>query len=258
MATKKAVVKKDQPLALPEDLIVPEGAGLEDADRDSYAIPFLTILQKTSPQADADHESYIEGSKPGQFLDTVANALLDSEKEDLNIIPVFYRRAFIEWKTRDDGGGFIGEHTVAEANNMAWERTDKGDILPNGHQIVDTRYHYVILVRADGLLQPMVLTMTSTQVKKSKRLVSDLDLQMRSAGLQATFQTKYKISTVGESNEHGTWRGWNITRSGLVDDQLQLNQAVNFYKAIKSGEVKEATDSLSPDGATGDDADPEF
>jgi hypothetical protein len=258
MAASKSVAKKDeQALALPEDLVVPEGAGLEAADADSYAIPFLTILQKTSPQADADHEAYIEGAKPGMFLDTVAQELLDGDKEDLNIIPVFYRRAFIEWKTRDDGGGFIQEHSVAEANEMTWERTDKGDILPNGHQIVDTRYHYVILLRGDGSMQPMVITMTSTQVKKSKRLVSDLDLQMRALKLRATFQTKYKISTVGESNEHGTWRGWNIARSGLVDDQEQLNAAVSFYKAIKSGDVKEATDSLDPAGAPAAD-DPSF
>lgn len=257
MAGKQAAKTKDQALALPEDLDLPAGAGLEEADRDSYAIPFLTILQKTSPQADADHEAFIKGSRPGMFLDTVAQELLDSEKEELSIVPVFYRRAFIEWKTRDDGGGFVGEHTVAEANTMNYERTEKGDMLPNGHQIVDTRYHYVILVRGDGRLQPMVITMTSTQVKKSKRLVSDMDLQMTANNLKATFQTKYKISTVGESNEHGTWRGWVVARNGLVDDQAQLNAAINFYQAIKSGEVKEATDSLDPTGTTDPD-DPTF
>lgn len=247
--TKKAVATKAaQALALPEDLIIPDGAGLEEADRDSYAIPFLSILQKTSPQADPDHEAYIDGAKAGQFLDTVAQDLLDGEKEDLNIIPVFYRRAFIEWKTRDDGGGFVAEHNVADAIHMDTERGEKGDILPNGNQLVDTRYHYVILVRADGALQPMVLTMTSTQVKKSKRLNSDLDLQIRGLNLKATFQTIYKVTTIGESNEHGTWRGWHISRNGLVTEQAQLDAAVGFYKAIKSGEVKEATDSLATAG----------
>ena len=257
---KKAVTTKAaQALALPEDLIVPEGAGLEEADRDSYAIPFLSILQKTSPQADPDHEAFIDGAKAGQFLDTVAQDLLDGEKEDLNIIPVFYRRAFIEWKTRDDGGGFVAEHSVADALSMPTERGEKGDILSNGNQLVDTRYHYVILVRANGTLQPMVLTMTSTQVKKSKRLNSDLDLQIRGQGLKATFQTLYKIATIGESNEHGTWRGWHISRNGLVNKQAQLDAAVGFYKAIKSGDVKEATDSLDTSGSTDNSGgDPEF
>lgn len=261
MAQKKAVSKKEETaLALPEDLVVPEGAGLEEADRDSFAIPFLAILQKMSPQADADHEAYIDGAKPGQFLDTVANEPLDAEKEKLAIIPVFYRRAFVEWIPRDgnSGGGYVGEHTVAEAGEMKWERDDLNrDILIEGtprgmpgNQIVDTRYHYVILVRGDGMLQPMVIAMSSTQVKKSKRLMSDMDLLIRSKGLKASFQLKYAIKTVSESNEHGTWRGWEITRDGLVAEQDHLDAAIGFYKAIKAGEVKEATDSLDPTGAS--------
>jgi len=260
-SSEKAVTKAAATaLALPADLIVPKGAGLEHADAESFAIPFLVILQKGTPQADEDNEAYLEGAKQGMFLDTVANVYYDGVAENLGIIPVFYRRAFIEWKP--ERGGFVQEHSVAEAADMTWNRDEDGrDILPNGNQIVDTRYHYVILIRGDGALQPMVITMTSTQVKKSKRLNSDLDLQIRSNGLAATFQTKYKIETVAESNEHGTWRGWNITRAGLVEDQDQLDAAVSFYKAIKSGEVKEATDSLTPTGAAASDAgatDPAF
>ena len=259
----KAPAKKgDTALALPEDLVVPEGAGMEEADRDSFAIPFLAILQKMSPQADADHEAYIDGAKPGMFLDTVANEPLDPEKEKLTIIPVFYRRAFVEWIPRDgnSGGGYVGEHTVAEAGELKWERDDLNrDILEhNGNQIVDTRSHYVIVIREDGLLQPMVIAMSSTQVKKSKRLMSDMDLLIRSKGLKASFQLKYAINTVSESNEHGTWRGWEITRDGLVDEQDHLDAAIGFYQAIKAGEVKEATDSLDPAGASEGDTDPAF
>lgn len=245
-------------LALPEDLVVPPGAGLEDADRDSYAIPFLLILQKTSPKADPDHEAYMAEAKPGMLLDSVADELIDCDKDDVLIIPVYYRRAFIEWKTREDGGGFVGEHSVEEAAEMKWNRDDNGrDILENGNQIVDTRYHYVILVRGDSI-QPMVITMASTQVKKSKKLNSDLDTQMRASGLRATFQTLYKVRTVGESNEHGTWRGWEIKRAGLVENADQFNAAIEFYKAIKSGEVKEATDSLDPAGEATEEGNPSF
>ena len=127
----KAVSKKEeQAMALPEDLVLPKGAGLEGADRDSFAIPFLVILQKGTPQADADHEEYIEGSKPGMLLDTVANELIDTDQELVEAIPVFYRRAFIEWKTREDGGGFVSEHSVEDAAKMSYSRDEKNrDIL---------------------------------------------------------------------------------------------------------------------------------
>jgi len=255
---KDVAKKPEQPLALPEDLVVPDGAGMEEADRDSFAIPFLQILQKVSPQVDPDDEAYIDGAKAGMFFDSVTTECLDSEKSELNVIPVFYRCAFVEWKTRDDGGGFVKEHSVDEAADLSFERDEKNrDMLPNGNQIVDTRYHYVILVTED-LMRPMVITMSSTQVKKSKRWMSDMDLQVRSLGLKSTFQTRYKIGTIGESNEHGTWRGWNITRNGLVAKQEELDSAISFYKAIKSGEVKEATDSLDPSSATVEAGEPQF
>jgi hypothetical protein len=247
----KAVKKSDKnkgSMVLPDDIELPKAAGLEDADRDSYAIPFLVILQKTSPKADPDHEAYVNGAQAGMLLDTVSDIIMDPEKEDIIIIPVFFRRAFIEWKTREDGGGFIGEHSLAEAAEMKWERTDKGDILENGNQIVDTRYHYVILVRKTSI-QPMVITMTSTQVKKSKRLNGDMANIVRSEGLRAIFELQYQITTVKESNEHGTWRGWQINRAGKVDNQDHFDAALEFYQAIKSGEVKEATETLN-------DADP--
>lgn len=253
---KEVAKKNDQAIVLPAGFDIPDGAGLEDADRDSFAIPFLAVLQKTSPQADADHEAYIDGSKPGMLLDTVANDLIDPEKEDVKIIPCFYRRAFIEWKTRNEGGGFVREHSVVDAENLLKQSSrneSNQDILPNGNQIVDTRYHYVILVRGDGNLQPMVITMSSTQVKKSKRLNSDLKLQTDAGVLRATFQRLYKVKTVTESNEHGSWRGWDIKRDELVADQTQFDTAFKFYQAIKSGEVKEATDSLNPDGAVADE-----
>lgn len=260
MAESKSVTKKDdQALALPEDLVVPEGAGLEDADRDSYAIPFLTILQKMSPQVDDDDPARIPGAKAGMFYDTVSETCIDPEDGLPEIIPVYYRRAFIEWKPNREG--FVQEHSVEEAAQMRWERSEDGkDVLPNGNEIVDTRYHYIILIH-NGQLSPMVITMSSTQVKKSKRLCSDMDLQVRALKLKATFQLKYTINTVSESNDQGSWRGWDIDRAGVVADQEQLDAAISFYKAIKAGEVKEATDSLATgdgEAAANDGSEPAF
>ena len=263
-AKKEVAAAGGNALALPEDLQLPPGAGLEAADADSFAIPFLLILQKTSPKADPDHEAYVEGAKVGMLLDSVADEFFDPADEEAQIIPVYYRRAFIEWQTRDNGGGFVAEHAVEDAVGMKWERNDVGeDILPNGNAIVDTRYHYVILLRGK-IRKPMVITMTSTQVKYSKRLNSDMETLLTAEGLQATFQLKYSIKTVGESNKHGTWRSWEIRRAGKVESQEELDAAVKFYKAIKSGSVKEATDSLDTADNTTEsssdngDKDPEF
>lgn len=249
MASRAVAKATTTALAIPDEFKAAGRMGLEEADSESFAVPFLMILQKMSPQADPDSEAYIEGAKAGMLYDTVTSEVIDPDKEDVFILPVFYKRSFVEWKTREDGGGFVAEHPVESGINLKATRDGSKDILPNGHQIVDTRAHYVVVCRAGQAPAPMLLSLSSTQVKKSKRLNSDLDLQMRSQGLQATFQLKYKVTTVPESNEHGSWRGWKFERVGLVDTQDEFDTALAFYKALRAGEVKVAHDSLATAGA---------
>lgn len=248
MSKSKAVAKAENTaIAIPEDVQLPDHAGLEHADSESFAIPFLQILQKGSPQCDDDDPNYNEDAKPGMLIDTVAEEIIDLEQEVVEIIPVSYARTFTEWALREAGGGFKGEYDVPTGLEMlkTTVRDEKNrDVLPNGNQIVDTRKHYIIAIRGDGLMMPMLITMASTQLKKSKRLNSDCDLQMRAHGLKATFQLKYKLGTVGESNDKGSWKGWKIERAGFVEDQDQFDAALAFFKSIQAGEVKEATDSL--------------
>lgn len=245
-------------LTLPEDLPFDDmDDGMEAADRDSYAIPFLVVLQKGTPQADPDNEAYIDGAKAGMLYDSVSGQVMDPAAEDIFIIPCFFRRAFVEWRTREEKGGFVAEHDPVEGARLlkSSERDDKNrDMLPNGNQLVDTRYHYVVLVRGD-VLAPMVITMSSTQVKNSKRLMSDLRLLKDSGQIKHTVQVMYQVSTVTESNEHGTWRSWKIQRAGFVSDQKQLETAAKFYQAIKAGEVREATETIDSSGGAASTSD---
>ena len=51
------------------------GAGFEEANSDSYAIPFLQILQKMSDQTDPEHASHIKGAKAGMFANLTTGKL---------------------------------------------------------------------------------------------------------------------------------------------------------------------------------------
>lgn len=242
-------------LAIPDEIDLPQGAGLEEADHSAYAIPFLRLLQKGSPVADPDSDAYVEGTKAGMIYNTVSGEVLNPEKEDLQFIPVFYRRAFVEWKPRDlgggGGGGFVQEYPVAEGEQLMRQTTldDKNrDILPNGNQLNDTRYHYVILLAAGDML-PAVISMDRTQIKRSKRWCSSMNQEVQAKALKATFQLSYKVETESQSKDGNTWRIWDVKSPTLVAEQSQLNAAIEFYKAIKSGAVKEAIDTLEEEGA---------
>ena len=70
--------KKDEVVARKEsagamvaaiDFAADDGMGTEGADKDSFAIPFLSILQPLSPQV----AEGAEGAKAGRFINSVTN-----------------------------------------------------------------------------------------------------------------------------------------------------------------------------------------
>ena len=133
----KAVAKKAQPKApaLANQFEEFADQGYEEADRDAFAIPFLSILQSGSPQCKKSEGEYIEGAQEGMFFNTVSNEVVDPEKVPCYLIPCHYSRAFVEWQPRETGGGFVAQHSVEvaarwDADNVVVEITDDGPGFP--------------------------------------------------------------------------------------------------------------------------------
>jgi len=226
-----------------------EDAGMEQADAESFAIPFLRILQSNSPQASKSNGKFIKGAEEGFLYNTVSQDVLDTSDEKLHLVPVYFRRAFMEWKPRggDGGGGYVAEHdpvTGAELLRTA-ERDDKNhDILPNGNELSDTRYHYVMLVRADGSFEPLLITMERSQLKNSKRLNTDVNNKRKAKGVPGP-ALMYSVGVASESKDDNSWWGWDIKYDGLVQDQALFDAAIEFQEQIRAGKTKDATDSLA-------------
>ena len=258
MTSKKEIQTSNEGAALtiPDDML-PDGAGLENADSASFATPFMRLLQKGSPQADPDSESFIDGTKAGMLYDTISGEVIDPEKERVQFIPVAYRRVFCEWVPRnetdaDGRSGFIEEYSSVEGEELMRQTkvNDKNrDILPNGHELSDTRIHYVVVVRENGMFYPGVITMERTHVKRSRRWFSDMNKQVTARGLRATCQLLYTVGSEPQQKDNNTWRIWDIKAPTLVSDQNQLNAAIKFYKAFEKGAVS-SVDQEPGDQAT--------
>ncbi len=54
------------------------------------------------------------------------------------------------------------------------------------------------------------------------------------------FSRKYRVTTVPESNDKGSWYGWKIVVGEQVEDVVLYNAAKSFRDAVISGEAKEA------------------
>lgn len=242
------------------DFAADAGMGTEGADKDSFAIPFLSILQPLSPQI-ADGK---EGAKPGKFINSVTEEMLD----EVRIVPVAFQRRFLRWQPREKGGGYKGDFSPIDVETGKVEGLQKGDdgryyiggTNPKEHdQLKDTRNHFVLLVRPDGSWSQALISMSSTQIKKSKRLLSLIQgVQMTAPNGSRfnppSFSHIYLCKSVKEQNDMGTWFGWDIHTEGPVQDADLYAAAKAFHAAVSSGKVEVAPPVSDDEGAaSGDD-----
>jgi len=254
MATSKNEVAevKNTSVALMSMYEEDVGGGFEQADKDAYAIPFLSILQAGSPQVKKSDGAYIKGAEEGFLFNSVTQDVVNGE-DGVEVIPCYYMRRFVRWGARDAGGGFKGEFLPTDPL-LAQAKEVDGKLLladPSGafnpktsDILVDTRNHYVLVVTEQGYT-PALISISSTQIKKSRQWMSKMDgIKLRRAdGSMFTapmFSHKYRLSTVPESNDKGSWYGWKVETAGMVDDPAMYQAAKSFRDAVGAGEVKTA------------------
>ena len=223
------------------DMTADAGKGLEGADKDSYAMPFLVVLQGLSPQI----VNGMEGAKPGMFINTITEEV----SKEVLIIPCAFQRSFLRWAPRDDGGGFKGSYSPVEVEGGQLEGLHKDDDtgLPmiGDDSLSDTRIHYVLLQNAKGSWKPAVLSLSRTQLKKSKRfmsLIAGIELphpdDPEATYNPASYSHSYRLTTVKEENNKGSWHGIAIEISDLIADPKLYAEARALSEQVNAGAVK--------------------
>lgn len=235
------------------------GKGFENVDKESLAIPFLSVLQKGSAQVDEEDGEYIEGAKPGMFYNTVTGELFDG-KEGVTFIPAAYSRRFIHWGARgSQESGYKGDMTPEEAAAAV----QRGEVIkveqrlyypgPGGEvndkcaTLVDTRNHFGVVITKKGDCMPCLLSLSSTQIKSSKRLMTICE-NARIAGRDGNkikpplYANKLHLTTFGESNDKGSWHAIKVASDGIVDpsnplDVEAFNMAKDFHNTVMAGEA---------------------
>jgi hypothetical protein len=247
VATTEVAVKETAGALAVIDFAADSGAGFEEADSSSYAIPFLRMLQATSDQCKKTQPEYIKGSEEGDMLNTVTGKLYKGD-DGVVVIPVHYAHKYNLWVP--NRGGYRGSWTVSEYEKNQKQKitiqTPNGPIEAEGDMegnvITDTREHYCIVVEPDGGYNMVLLPMASTQLKKSKKwmtLMSGIRIQGQPAPM---FSQMYLINPVGESNDKGSWSGLNITHLKQVDSVELYQAAKNFREMVRSGAAKAAVE----------------
>ena len=231
--------KKKTDVALASMFEQDANTAIGEMGAEDYALPFLRVLGQLSPETNKRDAKYVEGAEPGMIFNTVTKQAYDGV-EGVNVIPCGYKREYVEWSDRGEGTSApVAIHSVASGIiNDATRGADYKDRLPSGNYLENTASYFVMLPD----MQQALITMKSTQLKVSRSwnsMMNSIKLQGKN-GLftPAAYSHVYKLSTVQQSNDKGTWFGWNIEKVGPVQDKNMYEAAKQFASSVSNVQVK--------------------
>ena len=239
MTKTDVAVKKENAVALASMFEEDAHSGFEGMGQEDFALPFLRLLTNTSPEV-----GEVEGAMPGMIYNTVTGELYDGKK-GIEVIPVAYVRQYIEWAPRGSGSGAPVQMYPATSDVLSRTHREPGDnkdYLDNGNYVENTANHYVMVINSEGTPEPALITMKSTQLKKSRKWNSMMQ-SVKMAGKNGLFtppmySQMYRLTTVPESNDKGKWFGWEVERIGPIEDASIYQAAQAFATSVNAGEVK--------------------
>lgn len=233
------------------------GAGMENITREEFKIPLVRILQSNSPQCKPVEGGGIEGAKADMILNTATGEMYDG-KAGMGFIPVFRDHNFVEYITRDDGGGFVGMYQP-EDPFIAKLRGDQGsfgklkhynDTVKKATEIAETFYLFGLLMPdADTVIQGVV-PFVSTQISKYQSFVTRYLGVVYPNGEGAKVRPplwahEWRLGTVFQPTKKGDIFGWllRLKEEPPIKSRLRLDdpiyqQARAFYDLLKEGAAK--------------------
>ena len=224
--------KKNTDIAVPSEFYDDAGSGLENIGAEDVTIPRLKILQAMSPEVNKHDGKYVDGASTGDIINTVTSTLYN-ESNPLIVLPVAYKRLFLEWTPRESGGGLVAQHDDPSVLEKTTKNEQYQDVLENGNYIQTSATHFVLVINADGSYDTAMISMAGTQLKRSRTWNSMMaSVKMKSGDkvfTPPTFTHTYGLNCVQESNDRGTWFGWGITAKGQV-----TGDEMTYYEAAKT------------------------
>ena len=219
------------------------GKGTSAIEQEDLALPFMKIFSGL--------EDIPDGGKKGDIHNTVTGQIW-SGSEGLDVILAMFNKRFILWGARGTGPGApLAIYSPGDPNIPKVERSpddNKDYVVGGGGEYLETTaQHYLVLLHEDGTHETALLSMKSTQIKKSRKWMSMVMSRNMTddEGMPFTppaYAYIYKLKTVSEENSKGKWYGWDISladngHKGVLQDASAYNKAKVFADSIMKGEV---------------------
>ena len=215
------------------------GQGIANIKQEDLALPFLKVLGQLSPEVNKRDAKYVEGSQPGMIINSVTNELYDGEK-GIQVLPVYYKRQQIEWQDRGESKGApVNIYDAGDDIPQTTRDKSNKDRLANGNYLENTVSHFVVLLGKTPTTA--LISMKATQLKISRKwnsMMMGIKMQGKN-GLftPPTYSHIYKLKTVQQSNDKGTWFGWDVSKVGPIADKGIYEIAKGFSNNVAKGAV---------------------
>lgn len=251
---KELVNKEENAVVVFDDSMMMQDSalGFQGLDVKDIAIPYIAILQALSPQVKKGLAK-IEGAEEGDIFNNVTSKVVKGNI-GISVVPCAYQKRYVEWNSRESGGGFVKAH-VNESILMNTTKNDKGqDVLPGSkHIVVTTAHHFVLVINEDGSYERAVISMYSTQLKKSRKwnaiMVGLQGRQPNGSVYQLPpFSRIYQLTTVQEVKDANTWYGWSIGTPQAITRRDVYEGAKAFSLSVNKGEIEVATPAADGGG----------
>ena len=190
---------ENQEIALVSDKVpahVKNSAGLgnEEVSTEHLQTPRVKLLQQLNNEVDENHSDYIEGSKPGHFINNVTK---ENYGTDMFVLNVRFTEDYVVWKKREFGGGLIGTFdTLQQATEFMTEQS----MDPEQHDVIQTHSHLLIQKNPETgeLSIPFIMDFSSSKLRVSRSWNS----QIQTKGGDR-FSVLWKLESVKKANRAG-------------------------------------------------------
>lgn len=214
--------------AIPAHVKESSGLGNENISSEHMMVPRVKQLQQLSNEVDENHSEYIEGAKPGDFINTVTK---ENYGKEIHVINVHFKEEYVVWGKREKGGGLIGSFPT---NTEALAHLDEVGKNVEDCEITQTQTHTLMkLDESTGEVSdiPFLFDCASSKLRVSR----EWNTQIAKLGGDR-FSSLWKMSSIQTQNKAGQkFINIAVSNVGWVKDATHA-QVKKFY--IRTFEAK--------------------
>jgi len=218
-------IQKQQPKELvPIDLFEGESSGFEGVSSSTFKTPFLKILQALSPEIKPKDPKFLPKAQQGQFCNSATQQLYDT----IEVVVLKIEHSLITWKP--NRGGFMGRVNKSQETSIVSQKDGIKKWDSEGNSIMDTIEFFCMNINDPSDM--FILSLSAASFKHARTFATRLRLLKADGKLvNVTWAGIWKILTIEESNEKGSW--WTIGSSPEFVRFITKEEKDNFISPAK-------------------------